>query len=192
MEIGPYAGTVDERRADDRELDPGVARRLGQRLFGGELAVAIWGFGARLVAGLQRPPRRGRHAHRDDRAEIDEAAGAGPRRGAGERGRCGRLWRQRRRVGGAVGALRQMDDDVDADPAQRPTPIAVGGDVAEQQPLRRTGRRLRAAQARDGPVAAFGKTAAQSAPDKPRRAGHQDARHRSTPFPIVPLTLPMH
>src|SRR3954469_10832090 len=30
-----------------------------------------------------------------------------------------------------------MDDDVDADPAQCPAPIAVGGDVAEQQPPRR-------------------------------------------------------
>jgi hypothetical protein len=71
-----------------------------------------------------------------------------------------------------VGALRQMHDDVDADPAQRPAPIALGGDVAEQQPFRRAGRRLGAAQARHGPVAAFGKAAAQSAPDKPRRAGY--------------------
>jgi hypothetical protein len=84
---------VDERRADDGELDPGVARRLGQRFFGSELAVAIGAFGARLVAGLEGPPGRGRHAHRDNRADIDEAAGAGPRRGAGERGRCRRFGR---------------------------------------------------------------------------------------------------
>src|ERR1041385_2775224 len=55
--------------ADDGELDPGVERGLGQRLFGGELAAAIRAFGARLVLGSERASGRGRRAHRGDRAE---------------------------------------------------------------------------------------------------------------------------
>jgi hypothetical protein len=78
-----------------------------------------------------------------------------------------------------VGALRQMDDHVDANPAQGPAPIAAGGDVAEQHPLGGAGRRLGAAQASNGLVAALGQAAAQGTSDKPCRTGYQDPRHTS-------------
>ena len=90
-EIAPDPGTVNQRRAQDDEFDPGLGGNRRQRPFGGELGAAVGVLRERGVLGEERVAGRGRLAHRLDRTDIDEPARARDRGRPGQHGGGSRL-----------------------------------------------------------------------------------------------------